>query len=205
MNSVTMEDVYFEFRRAQAQRNNRGFRMPKDFEKHINTKMSAKNRDALELSTKYFNTKWKNVNIFRYMECGFEILKTFSYTKFFDPRVMNLYVQRDKNLKRDMKICKSSMGSSLKFIKEYIKDNEIPSVSRYCMLKNGYINIIVEHYLNNYVDKFFIVWLMKIGVLNLDDDNLALVPYISEQYREIVVKLDEASEFLKKLRRLIDV
>jgi len=200
---ITAEDVYIEFRRAQAQFNNRGYRIPKDFEKHLKTKMSDKNREALEMATKFFNTKWKNINIFRYMECGFNVYKTFTYTRFFDTKVMNLYKQRDKNLKREMTICKRSLKDSLLFVKQYIKDNKISSVSRYCMMKNGYVNIVIEHYLNNYVDKYFIVWLIKQKMLKLDDENLLLVPYISELYRELLVKLDEVKDFTNKLKELI--
>jgi hypothetical protein len=200
---ITAEDVYIEFRRAQAQFKNRGYRIPKDFEKHLKTKMSDKNREALEMATKFFNTKWKNINIFKYMECGFNVYKTFTYTRFFDIKIMNLYKQRDKNLKREMVICKKSLRDSLLFVIQYIRDNKIESVSRYCMMKNGYVNIVIEHYLNNYVDKYFIVWLIKQKMLKLDDENLALVPYISELYRELLVKLDEVKDFTNKLKELI--
>lgn len=203
MGDIKPVDVYFCFRKAQAQSKNRGFRMPKDFDKHLKNKMSEKNRKALLETTAFFNTKWKNVNIERYMEYGFELLKSFSYMKFTDKRVMNLYKVKDKNLKRKLKLCKESMRDSLKFVKQYIKDNDITSIGRYCMLKNGHVSLIIEHYLNNYVDKFFVVWLMSKGLLKLNDDNISLVPYISEQYREILVSFDDIGEYLEKLGRLL--
>lgn len=203
MEDIKPIDVYYAFRKAQAQSKNRGFRMPKDFERHMETKMSESNRSSLLEATSFFKTKWRNVNVERYMELGFEILKSFSYTKFTDPRVMNLYKIKDKNLKRQIQVCKESMKDSLKFVKQYIKHNNIRSIGTYCKVKNGYVNIIIEHYLNNYVDKFFVVWLINMGLLSLDDDNIALVPYISEQYREILVGFDDISGYLRKLKELL--
>lgn len=85
------------------------------------------------------------------------------------------------------------------FVKNYIKDNNIKNINIYCMMKNGHINIVVEHYLNNYIDKFFIIWLIKKKLLKLDDTNSALVPYINDHYRKILPKLDEIKDFLLKL------
>lgn len=201
---MKIEDVYYYFRKAQAEKNNRGFRMPKDFEKHLETKMSKKNREALEIATNWFNTKWNNIDPFKFMECGFELFKTFSYVNFFDQRVINLYKQKDKNIKRESKLSKDKMKNSMLFVKNYIKENNIKNVGRYCMMKNGYINVTVEHYLNNYIDKFFIIWLIKKKLLKLDDDNMALIPYISDHYRKILPKLDEINDFLLKLEKHLE-
>ncbi len=204
MSDVHAEEIYNSFRRAQAQSNNRGFQMPKNFEKHLNNKMSEKNRDALTLATKWFNTKWSRVDPLRFMECGFELFKSFSYTKFFDRRVLNLYIQKDKHLKRDIELCKGKMRDSALFVKKYMTEHDIPSLSRYCMMKSGHVNIAINHYIGNHIDKYFIVWLMSIGFLHLDDDNRALVPYITGQYRDILASLDNVSGFLRKLRTLIE-
>ena len=201
---ITIKDVYYAFRKAQAQKNNRGFRMPKDFDKHLETKMSEKNTDALILASKFFNTKWRNIDPYRFMECGFELFKSFTYTKFFDQRVLNFYKQRDKHIKRDALLSKEKMSESLKFIKGYIKENNIPSIGRYCMMKRGSVNIVIEHYLNNYVDKYFLIWLIKIGKIKLDDDNRVLVPIITEQYRDVLAKLEEINGFLTKLKELVE-
>ena len=40
---LTTEDVYIEFRKAQAQKNNRGYRLPKNWDKHFG-KMNKKNK-----------------------------------------------------------------------------------------------------------------------------------------------------------------
>ena len=52
-----IEKIYFQFRKAQADFHNRGFRMPKDFEKHFKTKLSIVNQKKLTKVTNWFNTK----------------------------------------------------------------------------------------------------------------------------------------------------
>jgi hypothetical protein len=198
------EDIYYYFRKAQAEKNNRGFRMPKDFNKHLETKFSKKNRESLQIATNYFNTKWNNIDPFKFMECGFELFKTFSYVNFFDQRVINLYKQKDKNIKRESKLSKTKIKNSMLFVKNYIKENNIKNINIYCIMKNGHINIAIEHYLNNYIDKFFIVWLIKKKLLKLDDNNMALIPYINDHYRKILPKLDEINDFLLKLEKYLE-
>ncbi len=192
-------DVYYNFRKAQAESKGRGFRMPKDFDAHLNSKFSDKNREALLLATKYFNTKWTNVNIVRYFQCGFELFKTFSYIKFFDPRVMRLYVQRDKNIKREMDVNKKNIVDSVKFIRRYMKENKIHILRDYLQLANGNRKVIVDHYIHGSIDKFLLVWLVKTGRLILTDDDRACMTYIVHQYREIVEKLQEINGFMRKV------
>lgn len=195
------EQVYYFFRKAQSETKNRGFRMPKDFDAHLNKKFSKANREALILSTKYFNTKWENIDIYKYMQCGFELLKTFSYVKFFDKRVMNLYIVKDKNLKRKMNINKKEIIKSVKFVKRFMKENNIISFKDYCNLSENYKKIVVFHYIHNKIDKFFFVWLIKNGMVYLDDNDKAQIPYITTQYREILAEIDEINGFFNKLRR----
>lgn len=196
------ENVYYFFRKAQAESKGRGFRLPKDFETHLKNRFTDKNREALLLVTDFFNTKWENVDPLRYFQCGFELLKTFSYTKFFDPRVMRLYIQKDKNIKREMSNCKKEITESVVFVKKYMKRNNIIMFSDYIM-KSSKDNrkIVIKHYLDNKVSKFFIVWMMKRGKLSISDNDRAFMPYISDQYREIRVKLDEIGPFLRKVER----
>ena len=183
-------DIYRFFRMAQAQSKNRPWRMPKDFDNHIAKKMSSSNREALTLVTSYFNTKWSNVDSLDFFLCGFEILKTFSYKNFFDKRVMNLYIIKDKNRKREMEINKSSIKNSLTFIKEYIEKNNIKSIKQYGLIKNGNICLATDHYIKNKIDKYFFVKLIDSGVVSLTDDDRSLIPYIVEQYREILSVLN---------------
>ena len=195
------EQVYYYFRKAQSEFKNRGFRLPKDFESHLQNRFTVKNRESLLLVTDFFNTKWENVDPYRYFQCGFEILKTFSYVNFFDPRVMRLYIQKDKNLKRDLSNCKKEIIDSIIFVKKYMKKHNIVMFSDYLQAMNGSRSVVVKHYVENTVSKFFIVWLMIMGKLVISDSDKAFMPYISDQYREIRVKLDEIGSFLRKIRR----
>ena len=192
-------DVYYNFRKAQSESKGRGFRMPKDFDSHLEKKFSEKNREALLLATQYFNTKWTNVNPYRYMQCGFEMFKTFSYVKFFDPRIMRLYVQKDKNIKREMNVNKKAIVESVKFIKRFMKENNIHMLRNYLQMKNGHKKVIVDHYVHGSIDKYLLVWLVKTGKLVLNDDDRACMTYIVHQYRKIGEKLQEINGFMRKV------
>lgn len=191
-------DIYYHFRRAQSESKGRGFRMPKDFDAHLEKKFTAKNREALILVTKFFNVKWKNVEPYRYFQCGFELFKTFSYLKFFDIRVLRLYIEKDKNIKREMMSNKTDIVNSVKFIKKYMDDNQLFMFRDYLDSKNGRQRIVVDHYIKNNVDKFTLVWLVKTGKLVLTDDDRAYMPYIVQQYREICDELIEVNAFIRK-------
>jgi len=192
-------DVYYNFRKAQSESKGRGFRMPKDFDSHLEKKFSEKNREALLLATQYFNTKWTNVNPYRYMQCGFEMFKTFSYVKFFDPRIMRLYVQKDKNIKREMNVNKKAIVESVKFIKRFMKENDIHMLRNYLQMADGHRKVIVDHYIHGSIDKYLLVWLVKTGKLVLNDDDRACMTYIVHQYREIGEKLQEINGFMRKV------
>lgn len=183
-------DVYVAFRKSQANFLNRGYRIPKDFDSHL-SKMNKKNSDALKLITDYFNTKWSNIDPETYFDCGFSLLKTFSYAHFFDERVINIYKTKDKNRKREMEITKDQILKSLKFAKNYILKNGIKDIKEYARLRDGNELVCIQHYLTNKVDKYFIVMLIKQGLLILKDGDKLKIPYIVEQYRECVEKLDE--------------
>ena len=194
------ENIYYFFRKAQSETKGRGFRMPKDFELHLKNKFSKKNREALLMAAKFFSTKWTNVDPYRYFQCGFELLKTFSYVNFFDQRVMRLYIQKDKNMKRESSDYKKKIVESVAFIKKYMKMNNIIMFDDYLRVTHENRKIIVEHYLKNKISKYFIVWMMISGRLSLSDSDIAFMPYISDQYREIRVQLKEIDSFLRKIK-----
>jgi hypothetical protein len=184
-------DIYVAFRRAQSNILNRGFRLPKDFDKHLNSKMSKSNRDALILATGYFNTKWQNVDPALFFDCGFELFKKFTYIQFFDERVMNLYKAKDKNRKREMEVNKEKLKESSAFVQKFMTDNEMKSLKEYCRRRNGESLIVVEHYLKGHIDKYFFVYLIDKRLILLNEDDKTMIPYIIEQYRECLQKLKE--------------
>jgi hypothetical protein len=184
-------DIYVAFRRAQSNILNRGFRIPKDFDKHLNSKMSKSNKDALILATGYFNTKWQNINPEVFFDCGFELFKKFTYVQFFDERVMNMYKAKDKNRKREMEVNKEKLKESSAFVQKFMASNEMKSLKEYCRRRNGESLIVVEHYLKGHIDKYFFVYLIDKRLILLNEDDKTMIPYIIEQYRECLQKLKE--------------
>lgn len=200
---IDTEHVYYLFRKAQAESKNKGFRMPKDFEKHLNNRFTEKNRESLITVTKWFNTKWNNIDIYRFMKCGFKLFKTFSYIKFLDERVINLYIVRDKNLKREINLNKKEIMESVKYVKKYMKENNILILRDYCNKKDENNKIVIKHYLLNKIDKFLFVYLIRNGILELNDTDRSYIPYIISQYREILSEIEILKEFFVKIRKIL--
>jgi hypothetical protein len=198
-----IENIYYKFRKAQASYNNRGFRMPKDFEKHFKTKLSTVNQKKLTKLTNWFNTKWNNIDPDLYFTCGFDLYKKrFSYIKFFEEKILLLYIQRDKNTKREARVTKEKLIESAKFIKKYMRDNEILSLQEYMDTNDGNQKLAVSHYLKNNIDASFFVFLLKKG-MKLTDMDRSYIPYISKNYRNINIMLIDMKSFLSKIEGLI--
>jgi predicted RNA-binding protein len=116
---------------------------------------------------------------------------------------MRFYVQRDKNMKREMDVNKRAIVDSVKFIKKYMKENNIHMLRDYLNTQNGHRKIIVDHYVHGDIDKYFLVWLVKVGKLVLTDDDRACMTYIVHQYREIGDKLQEINGFMRKVGQML--
>ena len=203
MNIEQIEQVYYQFRKSQADFNNRGFRMPKNFEEHFKKKLSEINQKKLAKITNWYNTKWNNIDPYRYFTCGFELYKKrFSYVKFFEEKILVLYIQRDKNEKRQTRVTKEKLISSAKFIKKYIQDNKISSLQEYMDTNDGNQKLAVSHYIKNEIDSSFFVFLLKKG-MRLSDTDRSFIPYISKHYRIINVMLVDIKPFLDKMEELI--
>lgn len=195
-------DVYVIFRRCQAEANNRPYRIPKNWENHLNTKMSKQNKEYLEKAARCFNTIWQNIDPERYFTYGFELFgKNFTYKNFFDKRLINLYKEKDKNLKRKINLNKQAVLKSFKFIKNFINsDNRI--ILRYCT-RNGHVSLPIEHYIKGKIDNFSLVWLIYRGYLKITDDERVLIPNIVSNYREILGELKNIEGFMIKIESTI--
>jgi len=205
---TTPFDVYSIFREVQARSKNRPYRLPKDFDKFLENRMSKKNREVLELVAKYFSTKWVNIDVEKFMGCGFELFgKNFTYTKFFNSKLMRFYIERDKNKKRKIELSKKEMVKSARYVKRYmqpIRNNpNISLIREYCRKRDGEIRLIVRHHVQGHIDKYFLVWMVSSGQITLTDDERALVPYVIGRYRDYVEDLKAVNPFLKKLRTLL--
>ena len=197
---ITAKDVYCAFRKAQSLSKGRGHRVPKDFEKHLYEKMSKDNRDALLLATKYFNTKWSRLDVNLFMKVGFELFKNFTYTKFFDARVVKLYTIKDKISKRNRVIYKKDMKDSVGYLLKLAKNKNM-SIKEFCSTKIDNINSVVFHFLKfNGVDKLTVSWLVDIGWIILEDADLTLLTHLQSEHRNNLAKLSEIKEFIDKLK-----
>jgi hypothetical protein len=196
-----VEDIYGMFRAAQGRYHNRGYRLPKDFEKHFTTRMSASNTDNLILITKYFNTKWSNLDPDLYFDYGCELYKTFSYNLFFNENILKYYIRKDKNKKREMDVSKQTILKSTKFVKSYIKKYKIQDIKQYCRLRDNNESIIIQHYVKGYIDKIFLSLMIQLRFVILDDNDRAQIPYINEHYRKCCVVLNDMRDFISKLKR----
>ncbi len=197
---ITEFDVYAAFRRAQANANDRGYRLPKNWNS-FKERMNKKNSEWLYKATVYFNTTYSNVNIDEYMACGFELWKGFTYKHFCDPRVIELYIQKDKIKKRKLSSSKEEIENSFSFISNYL--NEKPSrpgytqLQNFCKFRNGEVREIINMYNRSKVDSLTVTYCILKRYIVLTDDERALVPYISQRYRELVENLQPVLEFIK--------
>lgn len=193
-----IEHIYLQFRKAQADYNNRGYRMPKNFENHFNNKFKEPNKKALIKITGWFITKWINIDPYKYFMCGFELYKkNFTYTKFFKEKILLLYKTRDKNEKREVRITKEGMVKSATFVKKWMKDNKL-TLEEYLHETNGNQKVAVDHYLKNNIDASFFVFLIQKGMI-LTDNERAVIPYVQENFRKIKFGLIDIEPFIKKL------
>ena len=98
-----IEFVYVKFRKMSSEFSNKPYKLPKNFESHLFNRMSENNRENLIKVTKNFITKWERIDIEQYFRVGFRLFgKNFSYNKFLNEKIMNLYKDLDKNIKIDM-------------------------------------------------------------------------------------------------------
>ena len=175
-------DIYCFFRKEQSIFLNRPYRLPKNWDKHF-SKLSNKNKEMLTRITKYFNTKWSNIDPLLYFECGFSLFKkSFSYVKFLDEKIIKLYITRDKIKKRENIAVKNDMQNSIKFVRNYLNDTNNKLcilLTNYGKLKNGNISVAVEHYIENKIGKFFLVYLIMKGYITVNKFELNKLPYIT--------------------------
>ena len=181
-------DVYATFRREQGNFHNRGYKLPKNWDSHWE-KMRKSDKDAIELACIYFNTKWKDLDMERYFQSGFFVFKhLFTYTKFFDKRILKDYIVKDRNKKRDLDNVKRDFTTSLKWVIKFLDGKKIDD---YVQMKQGEMSLPVSHYIQGKIDGSLLCYLIMKRILKLSDLELSRCPYIEAKYREYIVKLGE--------------
>jgi hypothetical protein len=204
---ITPFETYCSFRRAQARVLNRPYKLPKDFNNYVATKMTKTNYDNLEKVTNAFNTRWHNIDPDRYFEYGFELFKTFSYTMFFNPKLIAYYIEKDKNVKRETGQVKKNITTSAKFVKTWLKDkklrNDVSKLTQYCHMEIDGIKAPIKHFIINGIDKYFLVWLLFKRTLTVTPEEEGLIPLVIQNYRTYLNDVYKIDKFLTLLEKQI--
>ena len=197
---LTEKDVYFAFRRASP----KPYRAPKDWDEFFNKKMNKPSREALETITSFFNTKWKNINVAKYMACGFELFPTFTYVKFFDPRIISLYITKDKIDKRECELDKRKIIESAKFVKRKIKDLNLYNLKQYGGHRVDFSSTPIDDYLQGPLDSLILFYLIYKKYLILQDHDEGRISYIMENSYKLKCKILSILEFFKSVEGKIN-
>lgn len=202
-------EIYCIFRKCQSKFLSRPYRLPKDWNKHLNKTMTKANKEFLEKAVRSFNTIWQNIDPERMFDYGFELFgKSFTYGKIFDRKLIEYYKQKDKILKRETISLKKSIVDSAKFIKKFLKDNnikteKISAVFQYCNMKEGNVTFPLLHYIRGNINREVIIWFVKKGYLRISEEEKALIPYVFVDYRKTLADLEAIEDFMIKFERTL--
>lgn len=181
------EMVYIAYQQAKARYSNRPYRIPKDFDK-VWSKISEKGLYNIRFIAVAFSTRWQHIDLDKYMDTGFKLFGNgFTYVKFYDRRILTMYIDEDKQIKRKTGNIKTEMTNSFDFIDTWMKENkqyrdDITFFSQYCRMKDDGIRAPIKHYINNDIDKHTLAWLISKRYLVLQDNERALIPLVIENY-----------------------
>jgi len=199
---VTEQDVYIAYRKAKSLQSGKGFRLPKDFDEWYNTKLTETNRSHLSRMAGFFNTTLSNINIDIYMECGFELFKTFSYHMFLSPKVLQHYIDKDKRKKRRISASMTGISDSFAYIRSQMKDQKViegyTMLQSYCKTREGDRKLILNDYMRNFIDPLVVVYCLYYKYLILTDIEREYMYPISNRYRELLTQMFEVEKFIKE-------
>lgn len=191
-----------EFEAKQFMKDNRGKGYRTRHQK--GQKMSGEYLKTLDTLALWFNTKWQNIRVEEYFDCGFEIYqKNFYYERFLDPKIIRLYIQKDKNIKRTINISKKNIIDSAKFVKSYMNQAGYKTFHIYCSVRKNNKCLPVYHYLQNKIDSVFLIWLIWNKTIVLTDEERPYIPYIIDNYRKVIIMLQNMRPFLKKVKEYV--
>jgi len=187
---IEVKDVYISFRQAQSRSLQRAYRLPKNWDGFF-LKMNPVNRELLEAITGSFNTRWQNIDMDRFFDCGFDLYGSkFTYTKFFDRKILLLYISKDKILKQQKKETLETFEKSKKFMEKWVMDRphreDVSLVKQYCMMKDDNIKAPIRHFLKNKIDTYYITWLISRKYLKLTEEEKVLIPFVIQKYWRII-------------------
>lgn len=204
---ITEYDVYYAFRKAQSLSNDRGFRIPKNWEA-FKAKMNENNRQWLREACMYFNTTYSNVDLDKYMMCGFEIWKGFSYKHFTHKKVIDLYIHKDKVAKRKLEVSRREIETTFNFISDELRDKPLRpgynQLQNYCKFRTGETRNIINTYVQGKIDIMTLAYCVNRKYLILTDDERAMSPYLVQRYRELMENLQDVKGFIEEMEATLD-
>lgn len=202
----TTWDIYCIYRQAQADVNNRGYRLPKDWKSHWENKFNKTQKENLQKITDYFNTKWSDIDPYRYFKAGFEIYKNFTYHQFLDKKVVEMYKRLDKLEKRKLDASKKAITESVKYVIKEMEDidtNSVGPLRYYCRMKEDGLSKPIKDYIDNKVSTPFVTWLIYERYLILPDTERSMIPFVTSNYRNLVANLNNINSFLQQMKRKV--
>lgn len=190
-----VQDVYISYQLARARYMNRGYRIPKDWDK-VWSKISEKELYNLENITKAFSTRWQNIDIDRYFDCGFFLFnKGFNYSKFYDRRILLKYIEDDKRIKRRVDGISEGLINSDEWIYNWMDsrgyNRDISIYVQYCRMVDDGLRAPIYHYLMNKIDCSMLAWLISRKYIELSDIERGLIPIVISQYWDLVNSINK--------------
>ncbi len=182
---MSIENVYIKFNEARASKLNKKFKKPKNWE----SKLLPDQIQIFAQISGYFLTKWSNINVKRYMECGFELYKRFTYKDILRPDIIKHYIETDKIKKRRINTSLKKIDSSFRYIEKSLK--------HYCNLHEGARSVIINDYLKNKIDTMILVYCIYYKYLIISKDEKELLYNIYGKYDEIVNKMFNIEYYIK--------
>lgn len=203
-NLELIEDTYYKFKKASG----KPFRQIKNFEKYVDG-LSDNNKYNLILITKYFETKWSNIDKYKYFETGFKLYNSrFSYHKFFDPKILDLYIEIDKSKKLNEKLSKENIIKSIKFAINYLKhtsdyNKNMSLLVQYSNLMDGKLPCPIKHYLNGNICAYFLVYLINKGYFKANNYE-TYISNINSKFYELSCNINQLKDFFVKIEEKLN-
>ena len=194
-------EVYLAYLKMKGIINNRPYRLPKEPDLSIEKlrQSNQKNYDNLKTLSDYFNTKWQNIDMVKYVECGFKLFPNFTYINFLNDKILKHYIQLDKIQKFHETINKKTLLKSFKFIQSQLHELNLTSLKDYCKYHENEISLIIEHYLQSKIDSYVFVYILMKRYLNLSKEERDKVQNLLNRITEFKSTVQNEWELLEKM------
>lgn len=183
---LTEENIYRAFRQEQSKYLGRPYRLPKSWDQFF-AKLAPERKGPIKTITLFFNTRWSNIDPRAYFQAGFKVFgNSFSYHKFFDRKIIELYINEDRAIKREVEGVADDLINSIEYIKSLLPDAPVSRLTRYVNMFDGQRPKAISDYLANRIGKYFLVYLVKEGYVSLRSEQRGQLVYIDKQYNKYV-------------------